>query len=371
MAEFPALPLFTDAYLADTRHLTTEEHGAYLLLLICAWRSRGCALKDDDKTLARIAGLSPTRWRRLKPALVDFFQIEDGLWRQKKLTAVHTNVAVRVARNKANGAKGGRASRRAALRTTGDSEASLRRTSKAKANPQLTTEQEASQHSPKEAATKTKSKTQAAAAGPASEDTVKDENEDDGFDVDQWRAVAARSCGAGVRLDNRVLYGWYTAGVDMHADMAPTITAILTREIARTGKAPRMLAYFRESVLDAQQDRIQRETAAQALSASAAAKLVFDPESTEHWQQLLGDAGSRFRGDYMARHWFIGPDHPVFLPAELGANPRLSQTRHIPPAVYQTYASNWGWLPVKEPLGQQPNQQVAPAAPTDESHTHK
>lgn len=32
MAEFPALPLWTDAYIGDTAHLTNEEHGVYLRL---------------------------------------------------------------------------------------------------------------------------------------------------------------------------------------------------------------------------------------------------------------------------------------------------------------------------------------------------
>ncbi len=83
MAEFPALPLFTDAYLADTRHLTTEEHGAYLLILMCMWRTRGCTLKDDDRLLARMAGVSMRKWKSLKPVLSDFFCITEGIWQQK------------------------------------------------------------------------------------------------------------------------------------------------------------------------------------------------------------------------------------------------------------------------------------------------
>jgi hypothetical protein len=51
LAEFPALPLFTDAYLGDTTHLSTFEHGAYLLLLIVSWRTPGCCVADDDALL--------------------------------------------------------------------------------------------------------------------------------------------------------------------------------------------------------------------------------------------------------------------------------------------------------------------------------
>lgn len=85
MAEFPSLPLFTDAYLADTTHLTTMEHGAYLLLLMAAWRSPGCRLPDDDVRLARCAKLTLDRWRKIRPTLEQFFRLRDGHWHQARL----------------------------------------------------------------------------------------------------------------------------------------------------------------------------------------------------------------------------------------------------------------------------------------------
>lgn len=93
MADFPSMPLFTDAYLADTTHLSTEEHGAYLLLLMSMWRTAECRLKDDDRTLARICRCTEKRWReRLRPALEGFFTSEDGHWTQKKLSKVRAHV---------------------------------------------------------------------------------------------------------------------------------------------------------------------------------------------------------------------------------------------------------------------------------------
>lgn len=87
MAEFPAMMLWTDAYLADTTHLGTEEHGAYLLLLMAAWRSPACALRDDDVFLARICRCTKARWQeRLRPTIEPFFTIADGFWTQKRLS---------------------------------------------------------------------------------------------------------------------------------------------------------------------------------------------------------------------------------------------------------------------------------------------
>src|SRR4051812_21801143 len=53
MAEFPALPLWTDAYLADCGHLSDAEHGRYFLLLMAMWRAPECRLPNDNDWLAR------------------------------------------------------------------------------------------------------------------------------------------------------------------------------------------------------------------------------------------------------------------------------------------------------------------------------
>lgn len=53
MAEFPALPLWTDALLADTSHLTDEDFGRYIRLLILMWRTPGCKIPNDLAWISR------------------------------------------------------------------------------------------------------------------------------------------------------------------------------------------------------------------------------------------------------------------------------------------------------------------------------
>lgn len=123
MAEFPALPLWTDAYLGDTTHLTTIEHGAYLLLLMVAWRTADCALPDDDRLLARYARLEPRQWKRVKPILAEFFVIEDGKWTQGRL--VDEREAVRTYRQKQS-EKGVASGKARALKTKGRHKAAVK-----------------------------------------------------------------------------------------------------------------------------------------------------------------------------------------------------------------------------------------------------
>jgi uncharacterized protein YdaU (DUF1376 family) len=308
VAEFPALPIFTDAYLADTRHLTAEEHGVYLLLLMCAWRTRGCALKDDDRFLARSVGVTLPRWRRLRPVIADFFTVKDGLWRQKKLTDVYKGVETRVARNRANGAKGGRAK---AARTSGDRQAVA---------------------TPRKLATKTRIQT----PEPKAEDAdlcLQDIAAAAGLDV--------------VGLDPSEPLKWQAAGADLSRDILPAVERLRRREVARSGRVPASLAYYSPAIIEARDKRLGAHTAGQAHREAfppAPPKRRFDPTSVADWRLFLGDPSSRFRGDYLARHWRIGADHPQFLPRSLDPDPTVKPNKSIPDEIVAEYGPLWGWV---------------------------
>lgn len=105
MAKFPALMLWTDAYLADTTHLNTLQHGAYLLLLMTAWRRPDCSLPDNDEFLAKVVGQRPNNWKRwLRPWLEPFFTVSDGKWTQKRLKREREH-AERVSQRRSDNAK--------------------------------------------------------------------------------------------------------------------------------------------------------------------------------------------------------------------------------------------------------------------------
>ncbi|MDW3683089.1 DUF1376 domain-containing protein [Cupriavidus sp. CV2] len=76
------MPLYIGDYLADTSRLTTEQHGAYLLILMDYWRN-GPPL-DDDEELATIAKLSLTQWRKHAPKIRGVFRSIDGRLVQKR-----------------------------------------------------------------------------------------------------------------------------------------------------------------------------------------------------------------------------------------------------------------------------------------------
>ncbi|MGE5566180.1 MAG: YdaU family protein [Parcubacteria group bacterium] len=71
------MQLYVADYLGDTRHLSTEQHGAYLLLLMAMWRAGG-RLPNEAGKLARIVGLTKAKWLRMEADILAFFEPADG-----------------------------------------------------------------------------------------------------------------------------------------------------------------------------------------------------------------------------------------------------------------------------------------------------
>jgi len=78
----PWMPLYVGDYLGDTGHLTTAQHGAYLLLMMHYWRKG--ELPDDDRQLSKITKLPLKTWCDSRATLQDFFY--EG-WKHKRIDA--------------------------------------------------------------------------------------------------------------------------------------------------------------------------------------------------------------------------------------------------------------------------------------------
>src|SRR3546814_15146272 len=85
MSQKPShIPLFPDAYHLDTTHLTTEEHSAYLLLLMAAWGTEDRSLPTDERRLAALSETTVQRWRKCAPTVLALATIERRrLWQQR------------------------------------------------------------------------------------------------------------------------------------------------------------------------------------------------------------------------------------------------------------------------------------------------
>lgn len=103
MSKAPIMPFYTDAYLADCHHLSTEAHGALMLLLLHTWRLGGKPLPDDDKAIMRVVKVrSPKRWQKIRAELAPLFDLSDGRWRQSKLERTWAEVTQKIEQNRDN-----------------------------------------------------------------------------------------------------------------------------------------------------------------------------------------------------------------------------------------------------------------------------
>jgi uncharacterized phage protein (TIGR02220 family) len=83
---FAYLALFTGDYLRDTRHLTPEEHGCYLLLLMHCWDQKGPAPLDERKQCGIVNARSGGEIESLRRIREEFFVRMDDGWYNKRMT---------------------------------------------------------------------------------------------------------------------------------------------------------------------------------------------------------------------------------------------------------------------------------------------
>ena len=212
------MPLYVADYLADTGHLTRDEHGAYMLLIMHYWRMEG--LPDNDAQLARIAKCSASEWKRIRPVMLEFFA--DG-WKHERIDReLETARKKYEARAKA-GQKGGKAK------------------AEAKQNPSNAT---AGLYQPE----------------PEPESPNGDMDDDDARDPLTamsdllWEAggKALDPTSTGLMVLSRPI-AWLQEGCDMEADVLPAIRAACARA---SPKSIRSWKYFDQAVADAKARRL-------------------------------------------------------------------------------------------------------------------
>ena len=103
----PYMQFYPADYLADTMLLSLEEHGAYLKLLMCMWRSDGW-LPDDDKKISTMLGISPKKWASIREGISSFFIYENGKFSQKRLLSELRATQKKSENLSNNGKRGGR-----------------------------------------------------------------------------------------------------------------------------------------------------------------------------------------------------------------------------------------------------------------------
>jgi uncharacterized protein YdaU (DUF1376 family) len=102
------MPFYVGDYLSATGRLTTEQHGAYLLILLDYWKNG--PPPADDGVLAALARLSPAAWRKARPALMGFFEIQNGCLIQRRVERERTK-ASEITEERSKAGKAGAAKR--------------------------------------------------------------------------------------------------------------------------------------------------------------------------------------------------------------------------------------------------------------------
>jgi len=263
------MPLYWGDYFRDTRGLSAEEHGVYLLLIAAYW-SRGKPLPDDDAALAQMSNIPRGRWQHFRHRIMMvYFILTDGTFR-------HERIEKELLRSSARSAAGVRAN---SVRWSGSPPKSL--------PPHPHPHPQREQATQQEAATGQSYAAQAVAL------------------ADELAAIAGVSTTTqpGFAAASEIIT-WLESGCDPETDIKPAVADVTSRLKAGGRQAPRGWAYFRNSVRQRRDDRLQGLPAAEprghyqkpgnGMIAAAEARVLWKPpeqlspeEELKHHQDVM------------------------------------------------------------------------------------
>ena len=84
MAALPYIQLYISDFQADTAHLTLEQKGAYLELIMNYWQTEK-PLNNSDLRIASMLKISKRRFQTMEKLLSEFFTVEGDVWTHKRI----------------------------------------------------------------------------------------------------------------------------------------------------------------------------------------------------------------------------------------------------------------------------------------------
>ena len=88
------MPLYVGDYLSATGRLTTEQHGAYMLMIMDYWKNG--PIPNDDVVLCQITKLSASAFSKSKALLIAFFEQQGDVLRHKRIDEEKAKAITRV-----------------------------------------------------------------------------------------------------------------------------------------------------------------------------------------------------------------------------------------------------------------------------------
>lgn len=250
MSATPFLQLYVGDYLSDTLDLTTEQHGAYLLLLMTMWR-HGAKLQNDPAKLARIARVSARRWHLVWAGIEHFFYVDGEFIHNNRLEREHKKALSISEKRSASGAKGGRSK---SMKTKEPCEANA---------------SDLPKHSQK---SKPEEANASSAPVPADEKLAHAER------LTKLRRKVVAAYHPDLPPDTGHCAVWIGQGYD------PDICAGVVEAAVERGKKPRTLRYFDSAIQEAHERKAPRLAPAKPVTPPNLSKL---PQS--RWKRLLDD----------------------------------------------------------------------------------